>query len=216
MRGLAYHAIDVDHVTRYGGGTKRSASVPDVLRIGADEHPARLRQSISVTNPSESTLESLPRIEPVPGRSHHAGSKKKPKPSLISVVGLMMFRKLYLGKQRREEMREMARRQSVILESDQSECDQGTPEPEPPQISARDIGTPFLPQNPRFAATLSKEAQFATLQCYEDKILEGLEYTYPSTMGYHWQRLRTKTPKAPRRLNRLTAGMLNVKSAAKC
>ncbi|CAD5120225.1 DgyrCDS8797 [Dimorphilus gyrociliatus] len=35
--------------------------------------------------------------------------------------------------------------------------------------------TPKLPEKPRFSATLSPEAQYATLQCYEDALKEKIK-----------------------------------------
>jgi hypothetical protein len=59
------------------------------------------------------------------------------------------------------------------------------------QVEDDDLSLTGFPKNPRFGATLSIEAKFAQLQCYEDKIVDKLSSQFPDNAA---KLNRNKTP----------------------
>ena len=185
--------------------SKRSSSdshVPDDLKTGSASDRRRGRKT---KDDVRSRHELLPVVK-------HALRGSKPKDgrrlsrgraaSLVSAASLVAFRKMHLANQNRADRKWLSRRQSMPAANLlRNQYESPTPPATPARL--RDIRTPQLPSKPRFTATLSEAAQFATLQCYEDKLLDSLELNHPLKEGHPWHRLRTKTPNVARIRTRL-------------
>ena len=119
--------------------------------------PSLLEPSLTAALRSERKTWSLGKVE----EGGQADMRSTRKLSLREVVGLEAFKKFYKGDSKGKQ---------TALPKISKET----------RSQSYDVGV--LPESPRFAATLSKPAQMATLSCYEDILHESIHRECRSAM----------------------------------